>query len=416
MSGHETAQSVEAVFRSEYGRILASLLRRTRDVELAEEALQDALARALEVWPRDGRPDKPGAWIATVAQRRLIDLGRSLRRRERVQEDIDQAFVAQEETEGVAEPDFPHPDDRLRLVFTCCHPALAHEVQVALTLNTLCGLTSAEIARAFLVEDATMAQRLVRAKRKIRAAGIPYRVPPLGELPERMAAVLAVVYLVFNEGYDASRGTELVRADLCAEAIRLGRVLCELLPGEPEVEGLLALMLLTDARRDARSGPDGALVLLEDQDRSGWDPVAIREGQSLIEGALQRGQAGVYQIQAAIAAVHADASRAEDTDWHQILRLYEVLLERAPSPVAALNRAVALAMAFGPEAGLAAVEELARGRRLSGYPYLYSTRADLLRRLGRQDEARADYERALARTENEREQAFLRGRIGEMGA
>src|SRR5262245_57242952 len=409
------ADAVEAVFRAEHGRILATLLRRTRDFELAEEALQDALARALERWPLEGRPARPAAWIATVAGRRLVDLVRARHRARSVSSDEHEDDLPAPDEPMVSEPEFPHPDDRLRLIFTCCHPALAHDVQVALTLNTLCGLTSAEIARAFLLEDATMAQRLVRAKRKIRDAGIPYRVPPAAELAERLAAVLAVVYLVFNEGYGAARGAELVRADLCAEAIRLGRLLAELAPGEPEVEGLLALMLLQDSRRAARTAPDGDLVLLEDQDRSLWDPDSIRAGLELVERALRRGAPGAYQVQAAIAAVHARARTAAATDWAEILQLYEVLLALAPSPVAALNRAVALALTQGPAAGLAAVDELARSGELARYPYLHSTRADFLRRLGRTAEARIAYERALTLTENERERAFLGARLAALG-
>jgi len=421
----ERGATLERVFRTEHGRILATLLARTRDFELCEEALQDAFARALERWPRDGEPDRPAAWLATVALHRLVDLERARARREQGRmelDDLDPDDLDADDVDSTARnsPDsdpgaeFPHADERLRLIFTCCHPALAHEAQVALTLNTLCGLTSAEIARAFLVEDATMAQRLVRAKRKIHDAGIPYRVPPASELGERLAAVLAVVYLVFNEGHAAARGTELVRADLCAEALRLARLLVELMPDEPEAEGLLALLLLTDARRAARLSTAGELVRLEDQDRALWDRAAIAEGRAVLARALARGRAGALVVQAALAAEHARAARASDTDWARIVALYDALLALVPSPVVALNRAVALAERSGPAAGLAELEPLARAGELERYPYFHAARADFLRRLGRGAEARAGYARAHALTANERERAFLARRLREL--
>lgn len=413
---HALRNRMEALFREQHGRWLASLLARARDFEPAEEALQDALARALEHWPREGVPANPAAWIATVAHRRLVDLQRASRRRAAGREERSPDELRAEEAEeaegACAADDFPHADERLRLLFTCCHPALAHEARVALTLHTLCGLTSAEIARAFLVEEATLAQRLVRAKRKIRDAGIPYRVPPAEELGERLEAVLEVVYLVFNEGHAAARGPELLRADLCAEALRLARLSVELLPEEVEAKGLLALLLLTDARRAARTTQDGALVLLEDQDRSRWDHTRLAEGLELLGRARRGGPPGPYTLQAAIAGEHARAARASDTDWRRILLLYDALLATRPSPVVALNRAVAVAVVHGPAAGLAEVEPLAR--ELSRYPYWYATRADLLRRLGRDEESREAYRRALARTANERERDFLRGRIDSL--
>jgi RNA polymerase sigma-70 factor (ECF subfamily) len=414
----EARRGIELVFRREYGKILATLIRQAGDFERAEEALQDALTTACERWPREGMPDEPAAWLRTAARNRLIDGFRRQRvareradeLRERLEDDEEDDVVATvESAEGSSES-----DDRLRLIFTCCHPALPHEARVALTLNTLCGITVPEIARAFLVRDQTMAQRLVRAKRKIREAGIPYRVPPAALLSERLPAVLAVVYLVFNEGYAATAGDELVRRELCGEAIRLGRVLAELMPDEPEVRGLLALMLLQDSRRAARLAPDGTLVLLEDQDRSLWDGDAIREGIALLERALREGSRGPYQIQAAIAAVHAEAPTAAETDWRQIVLLYDALLGEAPSPVVELNRAVALSMAEGPEDALQVVEALGREGGLADYVYLHATRADLLRRLCRREEARSAYERALELVGSAPERAFLERRLREL--
>ncbi len=409
---------VEAVFREEHGLLLAALIRRCGDFERAEEALQEALAVALERWPTDGVPARPAAWVLGTARHRLIDgLRREFARPGK------EAAVARPELDPAArrasEPDevdaFPPEDDRLRLLFTCCHPALAREAQTALVLSALGGLTTREIARAFLVSEATMAQRLVRAKRKIRQAGIPFRVPAAEQLAERLVVVLRVGYLVFNEGYAASEGVALLRAGLCDEAIRLARLLVELLPDEPEARGLLALLLLQHARRDARTAPDGGLVRLRDQDRARWDRAAIDEGRALLEGALRSGRAGPYQVQAAIAAVHADAEDAASTDWPQVVRLYDVLVRLEPSPVVALNRAVAVAMASGPEAGLAALEPAERSGALDDYLYLHATRADLLRQAGRAAEARAAYERALALVTNGAERAFLERRLAELG-
>jgi len=383
--------------------------------DLAEECAQDAFALAVERWPRDGVPRNPGAWLTTTARRKAIDRLRRDRvlaeKRALLEADAALAALAAEpEPEEMTELE----DDRLRLIFTCCHPALATEAQVALTLRTLGGLSTAEIARAFLVPEPTMAQRLVRVKRKIREAGIPYRVPPAHLLPERLHAALAVLYLIFNEGYSATAGDALVRRELCAEAVRLGRVLCDLMPDEPEALGLLALMLLHDARRDARAGPGGELVLLEDQDRAAWHREQIDEGAALVERALRMRRPGPYQLQAAIAALHCGAARADETDWPQIAALYGELLRYQPTAVVALNRAVAVAMAGAPEDGLRLLDAAGLAAALDGYLHYHSARADLLRRAGRRDEAAPAYRRALALTTNAVERAYLERRLGEV--
>jgi len=403
--------AIAEAFRQEWGKVVATLIRMTGDWDLAEECAQDAFTTALSRWAYDGVPDRPGAWLTTTARNRALDrLRRSKTEAAKLQE-VATLSVPDEPADtggsGVA-------DDRLRLIFTCCHPALTLEARVALTLRTLAGLTTAEIAKAFLVPEATMAKRLTRAKHKIRDAGIPYRVPPAHLLPERTTGVLAVLYLLFNEGYSASAGGDLMRPDLSGEAIRLGRLLANLMPDEPEATGLLALMLLQDARSAARLDRSGELVSLEDQDRTRWDGAKITEGIALLEAALRRQRAGPYQVQAAIAACHAEALTAADTDWAQIALLYGQLRTFMPSPVVDLNRAVAVAMAEGPEAGLALVDQLAANGELAAYYLLPATRADLLRRLNRGPEASASYRAALNLAPTEPERRYLAKRLAEV--
>lgn len=408
----DVEEAVAAAFREEWGQVVATLIRVTGDWDLAEECAQDAFAQALDRWRRDGIPRRPGAWLTTTARNRALDV---LRREAVGAAKLREAAVLGRD-EGPYDPEYDGDDsgvedDRLRLLFTCCHPALPIEARVALTLRTLAGLTTPEIARAFLVPEATMAQRLVRAKKKIRNAGIPYRVPPAHLLPERTTGVLGVVYLLFNEGYAATSGADLVRTNLCAEAIRLARVLARLMPDEPEVLGLLALLLLHDARRGTRVDADGELVTLEDQDRTAWDQLEIDEGAALLETALRRGRPGPYQIQAAIAACHTTAPTAADTDWSDIAGLYGELERFVPSAVVRLNRAVAVGMAEHPDVGLELVAELERSGELADYHLLPATRADLLRRSGRTAEAAEAYGRALELVENAAERRFLERRL-----
>ncbi|MBE3011595.1 RNA polymerase sigma factor [Microbispora sp. NEAU-D428] len=415
MSGADVTRVVGQAFREEWGRVVATLIRLTGDWDLAEECAQDAFAQALARWPRDGLPRRPGAWLTTAARNRALD-----RLRRGTTETARLRALASAPPGSTSEPGEPDPteedsvpDDRLRLMFTCCHPALPLEAQVALTLRTLAGLTTAEIASAFMVPETTMAQRLVRAKRKIRNAGIPYRVPPAHLLAERTAGVLGVLYVLFTEGYSASGGPSLTRQELAAEAIRLARVLAGLMPGEPEARGLLALMLLQDSRRAARFDEAGDIVTLEFQDRAKWDHDEIEEGLRLLDEALARRRPGPYQVQAAIAACHATVLDPDDTDWPQIAGLYAQLARLAPSAVVELNRAVAVAMADGPLAGLRLVDELRDGGALAGHHLLAATRADLLRRLGRTADAAQAYGEALALAPTDAKRRYLARRLAE---
>ena len=410
-AGLRARETAERIYRAESRRVFATLVRLLGDFDLAEEALHDAFRAALEQWPREGVPDNPRAWLVSAGRFKAID---GIRRRSRftAMEDVAELVEAIPDEAASADPDSIE-DDRLRLIFTCCHPALAPDAQVALTLREVCGLTTEEIAQAFLSAAPTLAQRIVRAKAKIRDARIPYQVPEPDELPERLDSVLRVVYLVFNEGYSASSGGSLTRVDLSSEAIRLGRLLCELLP-EPEAIGLLALMLLQESRRTARTSPTGDLILLEHQDRSLWNRAEIAEGSALVQRALESRRFGPYALQAAIAAVHAEAPSAEATDWGEIVGLYDVLLGIDPSPVIELNRAVAVAMKDGPESGLALVDAILARGDLGDYHLAHAARADLCRRLGRKADATSSYRRALALARQEPERRFLERRLGEV--
>jgi RNA polymerase sigma-70 factor, ECF subfamily len=405
--------AIEAVFRSESGRIIAGLIRVSHSFDLAEEALQDAFASAIVNWRAEGIPENPAAWLTAAARRKLIDYARREETRRSHEDQLVYEYALRgSATEADMNPSFE--DDRLSLIFTCCHPAINMQAQIGLTLRTLGGLTTSEIARAFLVPEPTLAQRLVRAKRKIQHAGIPYQVPDRSLLPERLAAVQAVLYLIFNEGYSATSGDSLVRRELCAEAIRLARTLVDLMPQQPENLGLLALMLLQDSRRDARATADGELVTLEEQDRNLWHQEQIAEGIRLVERALGRRNAGPYQLQAAIAAIHAEAKTTAETDWKQIAGLYALLSSSQRTPIVALNHAVAVAMSEGLEQGLGMIDQLGERGELESYHLYHAARADLLRRLGRRSEALASYHRALAEASNAVEIRYLRRRIFEM--
>jgi RNA polymerase sigma-70 factor, ECF subfamily len=405
-------ESIAGIYESESRRVLATLIRLLGDFDAAEEALHDAFRAALEQWPRDGVPANPRAWLVSTGRFKAIDAGRRRARFDALDDVGEKADVAFIDTAAWAD-DESVEDDRLRLIFTCCHPALAPDAQVALTLREVCGLTTEEIARAFLTPAPTLAQRIVRAKAKIRDARIPYEVPSRAELPERLEAVLRVIYLVFNEGYSASSGEQVTRHDLSAEAIRLGRLLVELLP-EPEAQGLVALMLLHDSRRAARTSPDGDLVLLEDQDRSLWSRAQIAEGVRLVEQALSSGQPGPYAVQAAIAAVHAEAPAAAATDWNEIVGLYDILTRITPSPIVELNRAVAIAMRDGPAAGLAIIDGLMTRGELRDYRLAHAVRGELCRRLGRTADAQTSFERALKLTRQEPERRLIERRLAEV--